>query len=232
MMDKRQELVQTIQDNYDDILHYGVPGMKWGVRKSGASSSSGKKKSPNSKKISSRQNLLENMKSKFSKTKEVGDKVKTAKEIDKEHNQEILKAYKKRSQMSDDELRSATNRLQLENAYKREVSAATQDYVNAKGKKLKVAKTILKTVTDPKFIEATTGLYKTYTDVKKGKHATEWTKAQAEKTNAEANYMNAKTQASSAEYARKRGVNVMDSGNTTFQFTADVSSSKKKKKKS
>lgn len=76
-----------MDEDYNLLLHYGVPGMKWGVRKSKSSSSSRK---------SNRQ-----AKKSYNKT------IKSRKK----------NKYEDISTLSDKELRERTNRMQLERQY-------------------------------------------------------------------------------------------------------------------
>lgn len=79
------------------LMHYGVKGMRWGVRKSRPSSSGSRRKL----------GTIQRMKRKSTLKK--ARKVKAAK----------AKAAKKRplSEMSDEELRTKINRLQMEKTY-------------------------------------------------------------------------------------------------------------------
>lgn len=72
----------------DHLMHFGVPGMKWGVRKSRSSSSSSKKSNRQAKKS-------------YNKTIKSRKKSK----------------YEDISTLSDNELRARTNRMQLERQY-------------------------------------------------------------------------------------------------------------------
>ena len=84
----------------DELMHYGVPGMKWGVRRTPAQL--GRKKTSSSK------SLFEKKKSK-SKAK-----AKTKSESSKEETAPKKKSVK---EMSDDELNAAIRRMQLEQTY-------------------------------------------------------------------------------------------------------------------
>ena len=82
----------------DELMHYGVPGMKWGVRRTPAQLGR--------KKTSSSRFLLGKKKSK--------NKAKTKSESSKEETAPKKKSVK---EMSDDELNSAIRRMQLEQTY-------------------------------------------------------------------------------------------------------------------
>ena len=88
----------------DELMHYGVPGMKWGVRRTPAQL--GRKKS------SSSRFLLGKKKSKPKAKAET--KVKTKSESSKEETAPKKKSVK---EMSDDELNAAIRRMQLEQTY-------------------------------------------------------------------------------------------------------------------
>lgn len=105
-------------NNSDELFHYGVKGMRWGVRKSTPTSGGTKK--------SKKKSLIAKMSDKKKKaTKE------KAKEKAKEEAQE---AEKKKSvkDMSDAELRAKISRLQLEKQYA-DLSKQTEPV--SKGKK-------------------------------------------------------------------------------------------------
>ena len=105
----------------DELMHYGVPGMKWGVRRTPAQL--GRKKTSSSKSLFGKKKPKPKAKSESSK-KETVQKKKTVKE------------------MSDEELNAAISRLQLEQRYK-ELSPQKVSM----GKK--IAKTILNDVVVP-----------------------------------------------------------------------------------
>lgn len=84
----------------DELMHYGVPGMKWGVRRTPAQLVR--------KKTSSRKSLFGKKKPK-SKAK-----AKTKSESSKEETAPKKKSIK---EMSDDELNAAINRMRLEQTY-------------------------------------------------------------------------------------------------------------------
>ena len=84
----------------DELMHYGVPGMKWGVRRTPAQL--------RRKKTSSSKSLFGKKKPK-SKAK-----AKTKSESSKEETAPKKKSVK---EMSDDELNAAIRRMQLEQTY-------------------------------------------------------------------------------------------------------------------
>ena len=88
----------------NELMHYGVPGMKWGVRRTPAQL--GRKKS------SSSRFLLGKKKPKPKAKAET--KAKTKSESSKEETAPKKKSVK---EMSDDELNAAIRRMQLEQTY-------------------------------------------------------------------------------------------------------------------
>ena len=84
----------------NELMHYGVPGMKWGVRRTPAQL--GRKKTSSSKSLFGK---------KKSKSKA---KAKTKSESSKEETAPKKKSVK---EMSDDELNAAIRRMQLEQTY-------------------------------------------------------------------------------------------------------------------
>ena len=109
----------------DELMHYGVPGMKWGVRRTPAQLGR--------KKTSSSRFLLGKKKSKAKA------KTKTKSESSKEETAPKKKSVK---EMSDDELNAAIRRMQLEQTY-----ASLSPQKVSMGKK--IAKTILNDVVVP-----------------------------------------------------------------------------------
>ena len=84
----------------DELMHYGVPGMKWGVRRTPAQL--GRKKTSSSKSL-------------FGKKKpKPKAKAKTKSESSKEETVPKKKSVK---EMSDEELNAAIRRMQLEQTY-------------------------------------------------------------------------------------------------------------------
>lgn len=119
--------------HYDYLIHYGVPGMKWGVRKdrkSGSSSNSGSLK----KKESKLEETLSNRKKAAIAKKEARINVRKAKKEAKANakiavtsakenikaNKKISKieSRKKISELSDAELKRRIDRLEMEKKYK------------------------------------------------------------------------------------------------------------------
>lgn len=105
----------------NELMHYGVPGMKWGVRRTPAQL--GRKKTSSSKSLFGKKKPKPKSKSESSK-KETAPKPKSVKE------------------MSDEELNAAINRMRLEQTY---VSLSPQKVSTGK----KIAKTILNDVVVP-----------------------------------------------------------------------------------
>lgn len=87
----------------NELYHYGVLGMKWGVRKDRTRGGFGKKKK--------KTKLV--LESPFSQKKRQAEERTKAQE-----SADAAKGVKKISDMSDDELRSLINRMQLERQYK------------------------------------------------------------------------------------------------------------------
>lgn len=81
----------------ENVVHYGVKGMKWGVRKQRKTSSGKRKVKTNAQRIYER----------ITKKKEPINKSKTSTSSRK----------KRASEMSDEELRSVINRMQMERTY-------------------------------------------------------------------------------------------------------------------
>lgn len=100
--------------NNEELMHYGVLGMKWGIRKAPATSGGSKRKSTKSK------------------MDEWREKRKASKEASKEA--EKLKK-RKISEVSNEELKRRVDRLQLENRYREELSKNHAKH-ESKGKKL------------------------------------------------------------------------------------------------
>lgn len=101
-----------MQEDYNEedyLVHYGVLGMKWGVRKSRSNSSSGSKRKKLTKKVTS----------KVSKIYSNSKKKRKAKKLEKAREKKFKKEKKKRiSQLTDAELNKRIARLELEKKYK------------------------------------------------------------------------------------------------------------------
>lgn len=100
--------------NNEELMHYGVPGMKWGVRKAPQTSGGSKRKSAKSK-----------MSEYFEKRKADKQAAKEAEKLKK----------RKLSEVSNEELKRRVDRLQLENRYREELSKNHAKH-ESKGKKL------------------------------------------------------------------------------------------------
>lgn len=82
---------------HEPIVHYGVKGMKWGVRKQRPTSSGKRKGKTNARRIY--------------------EKIAGKKEAPKKQTQSTTPRRKRASEMSDDELRKVINRMQMERTY-------------------------------------------------------------------------------------------------------------------
>lgn len=85
-----------------ELYHYGVPGMKWGVRRT--PTQLGHKPSSKKKKVSKGQSIIERLKSKR----------QAKKAAEEERKKDLALRNKKVSEMSDDELRQHLNRVRME----------------------------------------------------------------------------------------------------------------------
>lgn len=85
----------------DQLVHYGIKGMRWGIRRTEAQLVRARGELPSQQKVANKPGGL------FSKKKKT-----TAKK------EEPKKTEKKISEMSDEELRAKINRLQLEKQYR------------------------------------------------------------------------------------------------------------------
>ena len=115
----------------DELMHYGVPGMKWGVRRTPAQLGR--------KKASSSRFLLGKKKSKPKPKAKAETKAKTKSEAPKEETAPKKKSVK---EMSNEELNAAIDRMRLEQTY-----ASLSPQKVSMGKK--IAKTILNDVIVP-----------------------------------------------------------------------------------
>lgn len=123
---------------YDTLMHHGIRGMKWGIRryqnKDGSLTSAGRRRQRN--------NPFFIKKSKAKKQKESNNKKQT-KNITKKKN---IK------DMTNEELRERTNRINLENDYIR----TSQDYAKLHQKKASLGKRFVQTLSRDVLIPAAT----------------------------------------------------------------------------
>lgn len=109
----------------DELMHHGVKGMKWGVRRSpeqlGHKTSSGTGKRKSSKSSGS---ITKAFKKTGKKVSSLYSKNKASRQAKKTAKAEAEKANRKKSisEMSDAELREQINRLNLEKQYKQLVA--------------------------------------------------------------------------------------------------------------
>ena len=104
-------------DQNNELYHHGVPGMRWGVRKSRSSSGSSRSKRKTVKTSTLKQRLF--MKKVKTKTKtNTPEKPKTVNE------------------MSDDDLRKKINRLQLEKQYRDLTVSSVPAQTRSRGKQI------------------------------------------------------------------------------------------------
>lgn len=104
----------------DELYHYGVLGMRWGVRryqkKDGTLTNSGKKRyDKEMERLKTEERIIKNKKRTQSKLEKLEAKRKTVEELKKNSNKPKEKSVK---EYSDAELREIVNRLQLEKQYK------------------------------------------------------------------------------------------------------------------
>lgn len=124
---------------YDTLMHHGIRGMKWGIRryqnKDGSLTAAGRKRQRN--------NPFFIKKSKAKKEKE-------------SNNKKEVKNNKKKNvrDMSNEELREKTNRMRLENDYIR----TSQDYAKLHQKKASLGKRFIQTLSKDVLIPAATNV--------------------------------------------------------------------------
>lgn len=115
MIQKKIPKNQTYNGDY--LVHYGVPGMKWGVRKRPVSSSSGRSKT--TKKVSNKKSIFSKLKSKKLAKVRQKNQDRREKERNKKVAQENTKAMNKSvKSMTNAELDRNIARLQKEKLYK------------------------------------------------------------------------------------------------------------------
>lgn len=95
--------------NNDDLYHYGVPGMKWGVRRSHAQVRSDTIKRE-TKKLGTVSDLGKNTSSAFNEASKLAGRAAKSGKPSKQARTEL-------SQMSDQELRKRLNRINMEQEY-------------------------------------------------------------------------------------------------------------------
>lgn len=105
--------VVTRSVNNDELMHYGVPGMKWGVRRANHQTIGNKHHSRAAAIQRDADNLRKNgYKSEAAAVQKVADKHRTkALESQRKYDSKEIKS------MSDQELRNRINRLQMEKQY-------------------------------------------------------------------------------------------------------------------
>ena len=104
----------------DELYHYGILGMRWGVRryqkKDGTLTNSGKKRyDKEMERLKAEEKVIKNKKRTQSKLEKLEAKRKSVEELKKNSNKPKEKSVK---EYSDAELREIVNRLQLEKQYK------------------------------------------------------------------------------------------------------------------
>lgn len=110
----------------NELYHYGVLGMKWGIRRNRSSSSS----SSSSSKSKSKSSIL----SKFKKTR----KPKKSSTTESSSSDK-----KKITDMTDEELRSAINRMELERRYSDMIAVRSPSEKAARKKAIKFVSNVL-----------------------------------------------------------------------------------------
>lgn len=104
----------------DELYHYGILGMRWGVRryqkKDGTLTNSGKKRyDKEMERLKAEEKIIKNKNQTQSKLEKLEAKRKSVEELKKNLNKPKEKSVK---EYSDAELRERVNRLQLEKQYK------------------------------------------------------------------------------------------------------------------
>ena len=123
---------------YDTLMHHGIRGMKWGVRryqnKDGSLTSAGRRRQRNNP------FFIKKSKAKKQNTNNQTKKIKKVKKTSKE--------------MTNEELREKTNRMRLENDYIR----TSQDYAKLHQKKASLGKRFVQTLSRDVLIPAATNV--------------------------------------------------------------------------
>lgn len=127
----------NMQNFNNELYHYGVKGMKWGVRHDRNRSHNARKRAgkyfeqsikTKNGKISPAEKISRDVRSSTDSINNISRRIKRNKDSNRNRN-----AYKEVSKMSDAELRSRINRMQMEKQYKimtSENSKAGYDYVS------------------------------------------------------------------------------------------------------
>lgn len=139
-----------------ELVHWGVPGMKWGVRryqnKDGTLTAAGKKRyDKEMAKLKAEKKILDNKaktKAKLDKLENLRKEVETGKQADRTAKTTQKTTKVKKREMTDEELREKVQRLELEKRYrdlmKEKVSSQNKP---SKGTEF-VKKTLSKTAED------------------------------------------------------------------------------------
>lgn len=142
-------------ENNNELRHHGVPGMKWGVRryqnKDGSLTPAGRKRADKLKskylEVTGKQLKGRALSTKGKATKSVKEEPKKTKTI---------------NDMTDDELRSKTNRLSLENDYKKQLAIQNQLTPKKASKGKAFINTILKDIVAPAAVDVGKQAVKSY----------------------------------------------------------------------
>lgn len=121
------DAIARYEELFGTIAHYGIPGMKWGVRKArtGATSVSEllkRRKAKKEKEAGSNPEINKTLASK--QVRKMSSKKAQAQSVARE--KEWTKVYRNRSRMTNEELTKAVNRLELENRMQRAVQSASE----------------------------------------------------------------------------------------------------------